>query len=114
VVGGGEVLQPVLYSLVVEAALGHPVAEARLFYATSRGGFSDRVVPINDLTRRYGLEVLEIIDRAVSDAALPPAPRAKACDWCDFRPICGPGEEERSARKDRTLIADLDELRSLP
>ena len=36
VVGGGSVLQPVLYGIAVEAALGRPVSQGRLFYCTAR------------------------------------------------------------------------------
>src|SRR5262249_32291852 len=39
IVGGGSVLQPVLYSVVVEQALGKKVASGRLFYCTTAGGF---------------------------------------------------------------------------
>ena len=38
-VGFGEALQPVLYSLAAEAALGRPVAAGRLHYATLRQNF---------------------------------------------------------------------------
>ena len=51
----------------------------------------------NERTRRTGIEVLEIIDRAVEQGVLPPAPAEKACAFCDFRPVCGP-EQERGAR----------------
>ena len=27
------------------------------------------------------------------------APAERACTWCDFRPVCGPREEERITRK---------------
>jgi hypothetical protein len=39
VVGGGAMLQPVLYAAAAEGALGRPVGEGRLFYCTSTGGF---------------------------------------------------------------------------
>ena len=48
VVGGGEVLQPVLYALAVEAALKRPVTESRLFYCTAKGGFAERVVLLKE------------------------------------------------------------------
>jgi hypothetical protein len=112
-VGGGETLQPALYALAVEAIFGQPVPESRLFFATSRGGFTERVVPLDAFTRRYANEVLEIVDRAITGCVLPPAPRAQACAWCDFRPVCGPDQEERSARKDQKLTADLREMRDL-
>jgi ATP-dependent helicase/nuclease subunit B len=114
VVGGGETLQPVLYALAVEETLRMPVHEARLFFCTSRGGFADRVVRIDERARAKARQVLEIIDRAVGDGFLPPAPREDACALCDFRLVCGPHEEERLRRKDRARLLDLEELRSLP
>ncbi len=40
VVGGGGTLQPILYSLVAEQLLGVPVSSARLWFATTAGGFT--------------------------------------------------------------------------
>lgn len=114
VVGAGETLQPVLYGLAVEAALGKRVASGRLFFCTSKGGFAEHEVPIDERARLYGAEVLQIVDRAVVEGNLPPAPRQGACAWCDFRPVCGPLEELRSALKQREPLADLHELRTLP
>jgi len=113
IVGGGAMLQPVLYSVAVEQALGKTVVEGRLYYATTVGGFVDKPIPINDYTRGQGLQVLEIIDRAVETGFLAAAPAARACTWCDFRPVCGPREEERTRRKARERLADLDALRSM-
>jgi CRISPR/Cas system-associated exonuclease Cas4 (RecB family) len=113
IVGGGATLQPVLYSLAVEQGLGKKVFSGRLFYATTVGGFVEREIPINDYTRGQGLQVLEIIDRAVETGFLPAAPSERACTWCDFRPVCGPREEERTKRKARERLADLEALRSM-
>ena len=113
VVGGGTMLQPVVYSIAVERALGKKVVEGRLFYATTAGGFAEHTIPINDYTRSQGLDVLRIIDRAVESGFLPAAPAARACAWCDFRPVCGPREEERVGRKAADRLADLDALRSM-
>jgi len=114
VVGGGGVLQPVLYSLAVERLRKQTVAEARLWYSTATGGYSERVVPINDRTRSSGGEVLDIVDRAIEKGFLPPAPKERACGWCDFLTVCGPYEEIRVARKDQTPLADLLRLREMP
>ena len=56
-------------------------------------------------------KALEIIDRAVEFAMLPPAPAEKACAYCDFLSVCGPNQERRARRKSRKEIADLIELR---
>jgi CRISPR/Cas system-associated exonuclease Cas4 (RecB family) len=114
VVGGGGVLQPVLYSLAVERIRKQTVTEARLWYSTATGGYSERVVPINDSTRSSGSEVLEIIDHAIEEGFLAPAPKERACRWCDFLSVCGPYEEIRVARKDQTPLADLLRLRKMP
>ena len=113
IVDGGKVLQPVLYSMAVERALGRAVESARLYFATTTGGFAECAVPLNDYTRAQGLQVLTIIDRAVEHGFLPAAPDEGACRWCDFRPVCGPREEERVARKHADRLADLEALRSM-
>ncbi len=51
VVGGGAVLQPVLYAVAVEAALGTRVGYGRLFYCTSAGSFTEHGIPLNDPNR---------------------------------------------------------------
>ena len=65
VVGGGGTLQPIVYSLVAEQLLGVPVSSARLWFATTAGGFTEHPVSLRDEHRRAGIEVLEIVDRAV-------------------------------------------------
>jgi len=114
IVGRGEVLQPVLYGLAVEQALGRPVKESRLFFSTVAGGYVSRSVSLGETERRHGLEVLEIVDRAIETGVVLPAPRPGACTWCDFRAVCGPWEETRVKRKDPTKLADLEVLRRLP
>jgi ATP-dependent helicase/nuclease subunit B len=114
VVGGGRVLQPVLYGLVVEEALGDPVVAGRLSYCTTAGGFSTHDVPLDAANRRAAIEVLEIIDRAIETGFLVAAPAERACDWCDFHAICGPNERQRIARKPAPRLGDLTALREMP
>jgi CRISPR/Cas system-associated exonuclease Cas4 (RecB family) len=114
IVGGGKVLQPVLYSMAVEQGLGRRVERARLYFATTAGGFAECPVTIDDYSRGQALQVLEIIDRAVAAGFLPAAPEDGACTWCDFRPVCGSRVEERVARrKSKDPLADLAALRSM-
>jgi CRISPR/Cas system-associated exonuclease Cas4 (RecB family) len=114
IVGSGTALQPVLYSLVVEQALGDPVVEGRFSYCTTSGGFAVHAIPIDDRARRLALEVLEILDRGIEHAVLLPAPAPGACKWCDFKPVCGASEEQRLARKPTGTLEDLAALRKLP
>jgi ATP-dependent helicase/nuclease subunit B len=114
IIGHGQQLQPVIYSLAIEAATGGTVESARFSYCTAAGGFSEHSVAINESTRRAGIEALEIIDRAVELGMLPPAPAEKACSFCDFLVVCGPNQERRARRKAHEQIADLLELRRRP
>jgi len=111
--GGGEVLQPVLYGLAVEAALHEHVGEGRLYFCTSVGGFRDRVVTLHDLTRQRGRLLLETVNRAIERPFLAPAPKEKACARCDFQQVCGPMEERRLAGKNADPLDDLNTLRGL-
>jgi len=120
VVGGGETLQPVLYPLAVESVLGAPVVEGRLFFCTREGRFEERVVRLDEDARARGMQVLAAVDEAVARGFLPAAPRPRAgarpgaCEFCDFRPVCGPDEERRSQYKDALALAALQRLRGLP
>ena len=114
VMGGGEVLQPVLYGLAVGAAKNERVSQGRLYFCTSAGGFAERVVELHDVTRQRASLVLGLIDRGVERAFMPPAPKERACGWCDFREVCGPFEEIRFTRKNQEELDDLNTLRGLP
>jgi RecB family exonuclease len=120
-VAGGEILQPVLYSVAIEAALGVTVTEARLSFCTAAGGFTDRTVRIDNTARQTARQILETIDHAIESGCLPPAPRVErrngrqevACDVCDFREVCGPHEALRVSRKEAQPLSPLFKLRGL-
>jgi hypothetical protein len=112
IVGGGTLLQPVIYSLAIEAATGLTVESGRFSFCTSAGGFTEHPVQMTDRARRAGLEVLEIVDRAMELGMLPPAPAERACLYCDFVPVCGPEQERRMKRKTTDRLGDLIELRT--
>jgi ATP-dependent helicase/nuclease subunit B len=114
VVGGGAVLQPVLYGMAVEAALHRAVSQGRLFYCTAAGAYTEHEIPINERTRAAGIEVLQVIDRAIEQGFLAAAPTEDACTRCDFRPVCGPDVFRRVLRKPADRLADLAALRSRP
>ncbi|MDX1503147.1 MAG: PD-(D/E)XK nuclease family protein [Thermoanaerobaculia bacterium] len=112
-VGGGEVLQPLLYALAAEALLEQPVEEGRLSYCTRRGGYHVIPVALGEYQKLQVEQVLAIVGEAVEEGFLPAAPREGACAFCDYRPVCGPLEERRVARKPRRPLARLEELRRL-
>ena len=111
VIGGGEILQPVLYALAAEQLLDAEVESGRLYYCTADGGYADAVVPLDDRARDAAVTVANTIGGALADGFLPAAPKKDACRWCDYRPICGPHEELRTSRKNRERLAPLVQLR---
>jgi RecB family exonuclease len=110
-VGGGEVLQPLLYALAAEAILGEPASCGRLSYATIAQNYAVIDVPVNDWTRRRATQVLETIGGAMRDGFLPAAPRKDGCKGCEYLVVCGPYEEERVKVKSPAELKKLRELR---
>ncbi|MGH9760233.1 MAG: PD-(D/E)XK nuclease family protein, partial [Blastocatellia bacterium] len=114
VVGGGRVLQPVVYALVCEKMLGQKIDSGRLYYCTSDGGFSERVVPFDEDARNAAASVVETIGRALEEGFLPAAPEKGSCSRCDYRLACGPGEETRTRiQKGKGGIKPADRVKSL-
>jgi ATP-dependent helicase/nuclease subunit B len=100
--------------MVIEQMTGKSVYEGRLSFCTSAGGYRTRSVPLTAQTKHVALEALTIIDRAIEVGFLAAAPKDGACTWCNFRPVCGPAEEQRVDRKPQDRLRDLHELRSRP
>jgi len=113
IVGHGEMLQPVLYSLALQQLLGAAVAEGRLSFCTAAGGYTESRVVMNDAAREHAVKAPKIIDQAVKTGFLAAAPKEDGCKWCDFRCVCGPYEELRVSRKNHAALADLQELREM-
>jgi len=113
-VGGGAILQPLLYALAAEQLLGRPVESGSLYFCTQRGDFSTIDIPLNAPSRQRVAQVLETIGRSVEDGFLPAAPQSGACAICDYRPVCGPYEEQRSRRKLPDRLELLVNIRNLP
>lgn len=113
-VGGGAILQPILYGLVAERLLGGQVEAGRLFYCTQRGDYSEIQIGLTTEARQRMAAVIEAIDRSIKTGFLPAAPRQGDCGFCDFQSVCGPYEEQRTARKPRQKLDDLQKVRSLP
>ncbi len=113
-VGGGAILQPLLYALAAETLLGESVQSGRLFYCTQRGDFSDVDIPVNDESRARLGRVLETIDQSIEQGFLPAAPQTGACAMCDYSMVCGPYEEVRVKRKQSDRLEPLIEIRNSP
>jgi len=111
---GGQTLQPVLYALAAEKLFPEARIEGgRLYYCTFAGDFAEHRVPLDDAARQAAGVVAEVIDDALQKGFLPAAPAADACEWCDYRVVCGPYEEQRTARKRREALASLMKLRDM-
>ncbi|HSR51036.1 MAG TPA: PD-(D/E)XK nuclease family protein, partial [Acidobacteriota bacterium] len=113
-VGGGEHLQPVLYALAAEDVLERDVDAGHLFYCTQRGGYRSLVISLDDEARARMRQTLQTVEREIDNGFLCAAPRADACKFCDFVPVCGPYEEQRAGRKIQQPLKRLEELRRLP
>lgn len=111
-VGGGAILQPLLYALAAEDRLGQPVAAARLYFCTQRGAYEEASVELGEQGRQKVKAALVIIDEAIEKPFLPAAPQDGGCKYCDYRIACGPREEERTSRKPALVF--LRELRAMP
>ncbi len=114
VVGGGRVLQPLLYALAAEKLLAEPVDSGRLYYCTLAGGFEERDVELNDAARVAISKVVETVAHALETGFLPASPDDRECAWCDYRMLCGPYEERRSRMKPPGRLAELRKLREMP
>jgi len=113
-VGGGAILQPLLYALAAENLLNQPVESGALFFCTQRGDFSEIAIPLDTQSRQRLAYVLETIGRSIEEGFLPAAPQKGACAICDYRPVCGPYEETRVRKKRPERIEPLVAIRNLP
>ncbi len=95
VIAGGKILQPVLYALAAERLLNEPVRSGRLYYCTATGNYEERIVEIDETARAAALDFVGTLDGALKAGFLPAAPEPRECDWCNFRRVCGPYEEQR-------------------
>ena len=114
---GGTALQPVLYALAAEKLFpDDEVLEGRLYYCTTTGGFEERSVPLDAHARRSAEVLAGAIDGALDAGFLPAYPAPGACRFCDYRVVCGPYEELRTAQKPAgpDVLRALAELRDLP
>ncbi len=113
-VGGGAILQPLLYAMAAETLLRESVESGRLFYCTQRGDFSTVDIPLNDEGRGRLRRILQAIDTSINEGFLPAAPQTGACSMCDYTAVCGPYEEQRLKRKQSDRLDPLIEVRHSP
>jgi ATP-dependent helicase/nuclease subunit B len=115
VIAGGQTLQPVLYALAAEKMFKDlKVDSGRLYFCTSAGLFTERSVSLDRFARQAAELLARTVEQAVADAFLPAAPGPGQCAWCDYRAVCGPHEERRSARKNQAALGPLLKLRETP
>jgi ATP-dependent helicase/nuclease subunit B len=118
VIGGGKILQPLLYALAAEQILKKPIAAGRLYYCTAAGSYEERTVALDDSARAAIEEFARILGTALGQGFLPAAPGEHECDFCDYRRVCGPYEASRFQRKLETSgakarLAELERLRGM-
>lgn len=113
VIGGGKTLQPVLYALAIEKLLpGAPRYESRLYYCTSVGGYQSMPEAFHlEEAREEAKAVAAAVGASLERGFLPAAPAEGECEWCDYRAVCGPYEQERTSKKPKEPLAKLIELR---
>lgn len=115
---GGKVLQPLLYALALERMFPDAsVSSGRLYYCTAQGGFATHEVQLTERARNTAKQLLTAIGGMLDDGFLPAAPSGGACEYCSYRAVCGPYEEERVARvkaRDAARLERLVAVRRLP
>jgi RecB family exonuclease len=100
VIGNGTALQPVLYALVLERLFaGAKVGSGRLSYCTSKGEFRVVEVALDQAARDAAALLSSALGEHFARGLFPAAPAKGACQYCDFRLICGPYEEHRARTK---------------
>ncbi len=115
VIGGGKVLQPVLYALTLEKLFPDvKVSGGRLYYASSTGGFDSVPVRLDETAREGAKAVADAVTEAITTGFLPALPDARECEYCDYKPVCGPYENIRTKKKKSPRMDKLVELRKRP
>ena len=71
-VGGGVILQPLLYALAAEQLLHEPVEAGTLFFCTQRGDFQQVSIPLLQESRDRLARVLQTISSSIEDGFFRP------------------------------------------
>jgi ATP-dependent helicase/DNAse subunit B len=112
VIEGGEILQPVLYALVLEKIFPNAKVEGgRLWYCTAAGEFTAVEVKLDEEARAAARLVSDTVRSALDQGFLPAAPNERACEYCDYAVVCGPYEETRTKKKKQERLEGLAQLR---
>jgi ATP-dependent helicase/nuclease subunit B len=116
IIAGGTSLQPLLYALAAEKLFAGEaeISCGRLYFCTSRGGFTTVEVALDHPARAAAMQVANAIGTAVHDTFLPAYPDEGECARCEYQLVCGPHEERRVTRKPGGKIAPLIALRGAP
>lgn len=114
IVQGGELLQPVLYALVLEKVLRHEkVWGGRLWYGTFRGEYKYVDVPLDRAARDAANTLGVALAQAMQRGAFPKAPVEGACTYCEYRSFCDEAVRPRAALKPHATLPELAALRRL-
>ncbi len=109
---GGEVLQPLLYALVLEKMFpDHKTSGGRLHYCSSSADFAETWVSLTPQTKQSITLLKQAIDESFEQSMFVANPVQGRCRFCDYQAICGTQEEERT--KHRRSSQDLPMLRQL-
>jgi CRISPR/Cas system-associated exonuclease Cas4 (RecB family) len=94
--------------------LRRPVTAGVLYYCTQRGNYKQVEIAISEQARSDTAAILATINASIAEGFLPAAPRKDACEFCDYRPVCGPYEELRVTRKRKDRLEKLFQVRMMP
>ena len=77
----------------------HSYVRPALFLHVEPAALPSRSFRSTSEARDAAIQVAEAVGEAVAQPFLPAAPDKGQCELCDYRVVCGPHEERRTARK---------------
>lgn len=112
VVQGGELLQPVIYALVLEKVLpSERISGGRLWYGTFRGEYAHVDVPLETEARQASRLLYEALMQSFERGCFPKAPTEGACTYCEYRGFCDEASAPRAKNKPVGTLPVLAKLR---
>ena len=101
-IASGTLLQLPLYGLAAQATIDpHAPVEAGYWYVSSKGGWKDVIIDIDDAIRERFLQSLDTISTGIGEGVFPANPGEEAwrsfenCKWCEYNRIC-PADRDRA------------------